>query len=107
MHSIVKTLAIALLGASLGGCGGSGGGGDDPPPPAAGCGTMVGDGDESFASAGTITTTVNDSVNGAIANNVGTGADPFDIYAFTAPTGGTYAVRVDWADAAIDIDSRK
>lgn len=109
---MTKTLAIALLGASLAACGGSGGGDDDDDTGGGGgtggtvdCGPMVGDGDEvGFTTPGIITDTVNDSVNGGVLSGAPTGADPVDIYMFTAPTAGTYVVTLNWDNAGNDLD---
>ena len=99
---MANTLAVVVLGASLGACGGGGGGGGGGGDSANN--GFVGDGDETFETAGTITDTVNDSVNGVVINNRATGEDPFDIHAFTAPSAGNYNVLLSWGDAAIDLD---
>lgn len=101
MSSVVKILAVGLLGAFLGACGGGGGGGGGGDSDS---NSIGGDGDETFETAGTITGTVNDSVNGVVINNRATGPDPFDIHAFTAPSAGNYSVLLNWSDAAQDLD---
>lgn len=102
MRGISKGLAVGLLGAALTACGGSGGGGggngDD------GCGPVVGDGNESFDTAGTITDTLDDSVNGEVVEGEATGADPFDIFKFTAPADGNYDITLNWDNATNDLD---